>query len=58
MKDRYLPGRFGAAYAAGLPDSELIELPEAGHWPWIDDPRGRRPGDPVARAAAKSSGSA
>ncbi len=38
MKDRYLSSRFGAAYAAALPDSELIELPEAGHWPWIDAP--------------------
>ena len=38
MKDRYIPGRFGAAFAAGLPNSELIELPDAGHWPWIDDP--------------------
>jgi pimeloyl-ACP methyl ester carboxylesterase len=38
MRDRYLPGRFGAAYAAALPGSKLIELPEAGHWPWIDAP--------------------
>jgi pimeloyl-ACP methyl ester carboxylesterase len=37
-KDRYLPARFGPAYAARLPNSELIELPEAGHWPWIDAP--------------------
>ena len=21
-----------------LPNSELVELPDAGHWPWIDDP--------------------
>jgi pimeloyl-ACP methyl ester carboxylesterase len=38
MRDRYLPGRFGAAYAARLPNSTLIEVPEAGHWPWIDSP--------------------
>jgi pimeloyl-ACP methyl ester carboxylesterase len=38
LKDRYLPGRFGRAYAEALPNSELIELPEAGHWPWRDDP--------------------
>jgi pimeloyl-ACP methyl ester carboxylesterase len=38
MRDRYLPGRFGAAYAAALPASELLELPDAGHWPWIDAP--------------------
>jgi pimeloyl-ACP methyl ester carboxylesterase len=37
-KDRYLPARFGPAYAARLPNSELIEAPQAGHWPWIDDP--------------------
>jgi pimeloyl-ACP methyl ester carboxylesterase len=38
MRDRYIPARFGAAYAERLPDSELIELPQAGHWPWIDAP--------------------
>jgi pimeloyl-ACP methyl ester carboxylesterase len=37
-RDRYLPARFGPAYAARLPNSELMELPEAGHWPWIDAP--------------------
>jgi pimeloyl-ACP methyl ester carboxylesterase len=37
-KDRYLPARFGPEFAARLPNSELIELPEAGHWPWIDAP--------------------
>jgi pimeloyl-ACP methyl ester carboxylesterase len=38
MRDRYLPGRFGAAFAERLPNSELVELPHAGHWPWIDAP--------------------
>jgi pimeloyl-ACP methyl ester carboxylesterase len=38
MRDRYLPEGFGAAYAARLPGAELVELPEAGHWPWIDQP--------------------
>ncbi len=38
MRDRYIPGRFGAAYAAQLPNSELVELADAGHWPWIDAP--------------------
>jgi pimeloyl-ACP methyl ester carboxylesterase len=38
MRDRYISGRFAAAYAAALPGSELIEMPEAGHWPWIDAP--------------------
>jgi pimeloyl-ACP methyl ester carboxylesterase len=37
-KDRYIPARFGPAYAARLPNSELVELPKAGHWPWIDAP--------------------
>jgi pimeloyl-ACP methyl ester carboxylesterase len=37
-KDRYLPTRFGPAYAARLPNSELVEVPEAGHWPWTEDP--------------------
>jgi pimeloyl-ACP methyl ester carboxylesterase len=37
-RDRYLPARFGPAYAERLPNSELIELPQAGHWPWIDAP--------------------
>jgi pimeloyl-ACP methyl ester carboxylesterase len=38
MKDPYLPGRFGEAYAERLPSSELLEVSEAGHWPWIDAP--------------------
>jgi pimeloyl-ACP methyl ester carboxylesterase len=39
LKDRYLPGRFGRRYAEVLPDSELVELPAAGHWPWRDQPQ-------------------
>ena len=38
MRDRYIPARFGAAYAERLANSKLIELPRAGHWPWIDAP--------------------
>jgi pimeloyl-ACP methyl ester carboxylesterase len=38
LKDRYLPGRFGRLYAESLPNSELVELPEAGHWPWREQP--------------------
>jgi pimeloyl-ACP methyl ester carboxylesterase len=38
MRDRYIPGRFGRDYAKRLPGSQLLELPEAGHWPWIDAP--------------------
>jgi pimeloyl-ACP methyl ester carboxylesterase len=37
-RDRYLPPQFGPAYAARLPNSELYELPRAGHWPWIEAP--------------------
>lgn len=36
-KDRYLPLRFGAAYAGTLGDGELVELPDLGHWPWLED---------------------
>jgi pimeloyl-ACP methyl ester carboxylesterase len=38
LRDRYLPGGFGRAYAERLPHAELIELPDVGHWPWRDDP--------------------
>jgi pimeloyl-ACP methyl ester carboxylesterase len=38
MKDPYLPARFGREYAAALPHAELLELPDAGHWPWLDRP--------------------
>lgn len=37
-RDPYIPARFGAAFAAALPNAELVELPDAGHWPWIDMP--------------------
>jgi pimeloyl-ACP methyl ester carboxylesterase len=38
LKDPYLPPRFARAYAEALPNAELIELPDAGHWPWLDRP--------------------
>jgi pimeloyl-ACP methyl ester carboxylesterase len=38
LKDPYLPARFGRAYAQALPNARLIELPDAGHWPWLDRP--------------------
>jgi pimeloyl-ACP methyl ester carboxylesterase len=38
MRDPYIPARFGREYADALPDSELLELPDAGHWPWFDRP--------------------
>jgi pimeloyl-ACP methyl ester carboxylesterase len=37
-RDRYISPRFGPAYADRLPNAELLELPRAGHWPWIDAP--------------------
>jgi pimeloyl-ACP methyl ester carboxylesterase len=38
VRDPYIPARFGAAYAAALPDAQLLELADAGHWPWLDRP--------------------
>jgi pimeloyl-ACP methyl ester carboxylesterase len=37
MRDPYLPARFGSQYASALPNARLLELPGAGHWPWLDD---------------------
>jgi len=36
--DPYIPARFARSYADSLPAAELIELPDAGHWPWFDRP--------------------
>ncbi len=36
--DPYLPAWLGAAYAERLANAELLELPELGHWPWMEDP--------------------
>jgi len=36
-RDPYIPARFGKAYADVL-DAELLELADAGHWPWLDRP--------------------
>jgi pimeloyl-ACP methyl ester carboxylesterase len=38
MKDPYVPARFARAYASVLENSELLELPDAGHVPWLDRP--------------------
>jgi pimeloyl-ACP methyl ester carboxylesterase len=38
MRDPYIPSRFGHAYAQALPHAELLELADAGHWPWLDRP--------------------
>ena len=37
QRDPYIPARFGKAYADVL-GAELLELPDAGHWPWLDRP--------------------
>ncbi len=36
VRDPYIPARFAQAYAQALAQSELTELPDAGHWPWLD----------------------
>jgi pimeloyl-ACP methyl ester carboxylesterase len=38
MRDPYIPARFARDYAAALPEAELLELDDAGHWPWLDRP--------------------
>lgn len=38
QRDRYLPARFGPGWKERFPNAELVELPEAGHWPWRDAP--------------------
>jgi pimeloyl-ACP methyl ester carboxylesterase len=38
LHDPYIPARFAADYAAALPHAELLELPDAGHWWWLDRP--------------------
>src|SRR5580692_12002713 len=37
-KDPYIPTRFAHEYAQVLPNTELLELADAGHWPWLDRP--------------------
>ena len=37
-KDPYIPVRFGRDYADRLPHASYVEVPGAGHWPWIEDP--------------------
>ncbi|HWX45327.1 MAG TPA: alpha/beta hydrolase [Solirubrobacteraceae bacterium] len=38
LRDPYFPARFAAEYARALPSAELLELPDAGHWWWLDRP--------------------
>jgi len=37
-QDPYIPERFGREYAETLPNAELQEYADAGHWPWLDRP--------------------
>lgn len=38
-RDPYIPPRFADAYAAALGgEAEVLHLPDAGHWPWLDRP--------------------
>jgi pimeloyl-ACP methyl ester carboxylesterase len=37
-RDPYIPVHFGEEYARVLPHAELEVLPDAGHWPWLDQP--------------------
>ncbi|HEX3692885.1 MAG TPA: alpha/beta hydrolase [Solirubrobacteraceae bacterium] len=37
-RDPYVPERFAGEYAQVLPNSTLVELPDAGHWWWLDRP--------------------
>jgi pimeloyl-ACP methyl ester carboxylesterase len=38
MRDPYIPGRFAGVYADALGGARLLELEDAGHWPWLDRP--------------------
>jgi pimeloyl-ACP methyl ester carboxylesterase len=38
MQDPYIPKSFASAYAQALPNSELVELTDAGHFCWFDRP--------------------
>jgi pimeloyl-ACP methyl ester carboxylesterase len=37
-RDPWIAARFGAGYAATLGDATLETVPDAGHWPWLDQP--------------------
>jgi pimeloyl-ACP methyl ester carboxylesterase len=38
-RDPYVPARFADGYAAALGGpAEVVHLPDAGHWPWLDRP--------------------
>jgi pimeloyl-ACP methyl ester carboxylesterase len=37
-RDPYAGPEFADAYAAALPNADLVHFPQAGHWPWIEEP--------------------
>jgi pimeloyl-ACP methyl ester carboxylesterase len=37
-RDPWLAPSFADAYAARLPNATLLRIPDAGHWPWLDQP--------------------
>jgi pimeloyl-ACP methyl ester carboxylesterase len=37
--DPWLEPSIGAVYAEVLPDATLEQVPDAGHWPWMDQPQ-------------------
>jgi pimeloyl-ACP methyl ester carboxylesterase len=36
--DPWLPASFAERYAERLPNAEVLLVPRAGHWPWLDEP--------------------
>jgi pimeloyl-ACP methyl ester carboxylesterase len=38
QKDPYIPAVYGRRLAERIPRAELVEIPDAGHWPWFDRP--------------------
>ena len=38
-RDPWFSPEFADAYRAALPDATVERIPDAGHWPWLDQPR-------------------
>jgi pimeloyl-ACP methyl ester carboxylesterase len=38
LEDRFLGAELAVPYTARLPEATLLEVPGAGHWPWLDRP--------------------
>jgi pimeloyl-ACP methyl ester carboxylesterase len=38
QRDPYLGPELGRGYVDRLPNAQLLEVPDGGHWPWIDRP--------------------